>query len=150
MHSPSRMTPRVRHTILVTTILTFTVSGCSSDQCEQQPNSLFCATPDETGDSGTGDTGSPTEECVPNLSPDEIGYAYTCQGLGNGWLVLDVLGDGVQPPECVNWGPDGKAKRRRDDRRLRPSRPDHVAQRRTLAWCLLHTGCLPGDSRDPV
>lgn len=70
---------------------------------------MFCApTADETGDgaSDTGDTEEIEDDCVPYIPDDEIGQEYACQGIGNGWLVLDVFGAGVQPPECVNWGDD--------------------------------------------
>jgi hypothetical protein len=105
------MTTQVEHSFLFITILASPMmAGCSSDPCEQQPNSVFCApAADETGGgaSDTGDTeGGLDDDCVPNLPDNEIGQQYVCQGTGNGWLVLDVFGDGVQPPECVNWGGD--------------------------------------------
>jgi hypothetical protein len=86
------------------------IFACSTDPCEQHPESLLCAgASDATGDDETGDdeTGEVvSDECIPFSADDEaaIGYEYGCQGTGNGWLVLDVYGSGTQPPECVNWG----------------------------------------------
>jgi hypothetical protein len=45
--------------------------------------------------------------CAP-LEAKDLGYAYECQGTGNGWLTLTVYPVGKQPPECVNWGENGK------------------------------------------
>jgi hypothetical protein len=98
--------------------------ACSQDQCEQQPDSIFCAGADDeaggtaedttdTGDTGgTDETGGPGgASCVPLDPGDEsVTYQYACQGTGNGWVVLDIVDtvEGALPPACVNWGPEGK------------------------------------------
>ena len=95
--------------------------GCAdNDPCADTPNSIFC--PDgnagETG--GTGETGEDVVQgCVPNLD-GEPGYAYECQGSGNGWMVLNVFGKG-NVLSCANYG-DGSV----------PSNPDE-------------TDCIPFD-----
>jgi hypothetical protein len=108
------MTTQVEHTfILITTLASAMMGGCSSDPCEQQPNSVFCAPPAaETGD-GASDVGETGDDyyCVPKIPDNEIGQEYACQGTGNGWLVLDVFGSGVQPPECVNWAMTSRTTR---------------------------------------
>lgn len=117
------MTDQVKHALLgiSITIISSSTVGCSTDQCEQQPDSIVCAGADDeagstaadtTETTDTGETGKPVGEgCVPFEPGDEsIGYQYACQGIGNGWLVIEIDGDnaGALPPECVNWGPEGK------------------------------------------
>ncbi|NJK32409.1 MAG: hypothetical protein HC927_08360 [Deltaproteobacteria bacterium] len=106
-------------TSLLAALAVTQVVGCADPgPCEEQPDSIFCAagtgSDDEVGgdpdggDTGPGPFGWPCAPFDPDLGI--IGNEYACQGTGNGWLVLDVYGDGKQPPACVNWGPKGKPK----------------------------------------
>lgn len=70
---------------------------------------------DEVGSSETdGDTGGESTEtgepAVDGCAPGDVpsGFAHACLGTGNGWLNLNIQGKGNEPPQCVNWGPEGK------------------------------------------
>lgn len=96
----------VHHLCLVLSTVVL-LPACSNDVCEEDPSVLTCGA--GTTDGETGD-GPENTQCVPLSAdnPNLATYTYPCQGQGNGWLSLVVFGEGPLPPECVNWGPEGK------------------------------------------
>ena len=106
------MTTRVNH-LLATLATAALLAACQTrDPCEQTPASIFCAGNTETGatstETGYSDDGEIDPECVPFENPSEQGYGFECQGIGNGWLEVAINPVGDRPPECVNWGDEGK------------------------------------------
>jgi hypothetical protein len=95
------MTAPVKHALIILSTAVATLGCADNDPCEDTPNSIFC----QAGGSETGETGEPDPEgCVPNI---EEGYAYECQGSGNGWLQLSVFGEQEARISCANYGDEG-------------------------------------------
>lgn len=80
------------------------------DSYEDDPHSIYGDIGEITdiADAGDADPEGPDDGSCTPFPPDLVGNEYTCQGIGNGWLVLTVHPVGGQPPECVNWGANGK------------------------------------------
>lgn len=127
------MPTRVPHLLIAISTINLLSACPSADPCDENPDSIFCASggADETGGETDGETDPETNTCTP-LIENQIGYKSECHGTGNGWLELDVYPVGPQPVECVNWGESGK-----------PAQP-------TTADCVpLEFSALPGDIPTP-